>query len=306
MDYQELARSRDLTAAERGNVRALSRLINQLGPMAHVMRGFLPADGSIPDRNTLRELTRSIRLLAPHLFQESVGFPAPRQIPGGPRRLRGRAAPSTPGQHTLRELTRSIREILPEQSPETLGQRPLRSAPRRPFAFTGDPDAPEYRGEMLGVQSSNVHSIGFRWNDAAPNRGTLMVRFLHKVKGQPAGAGSLYEYSGVHPSVFDTMRSAASKGKFVWDRLRIRGTVSGHRYWYALRQLHSSGYVPRKAVRYGDREYFVGRQVTGTNTRTGRTRTLTSALPDQFAQQVRSVQIVPGGRRVPLMQRGGR
>lgn len=287
-NFRQFEERRDLSAAEQGNLRALGRLINTLGPLSGVLQAFLPAGTGIPDAATIRQLTRAIRQLRPDLgmwADESIGWPAPHQIPGGPRRLRGLRAQ-------------------PEQAPETLGARPLRAAPRRtPFGFRGNPDAPEYRGQMIAVTSSNVHSIGFEWNDRNPSQGTLLVRFLHKEKGGSAEAGARYAYNGVHPSVFDSMRRAASKGKFVWDRLRVRGTVSGHRYQYRLEQAHKSGYVPRRAVRYGDREYFVGRQVTGTNTVTGQSRTLTSGRPDQFVRKISSVAIVPGGRRIPLVQR---
>jgi hypothetical protein len=43
--------------------------------------------------------------------------------------------------------------------------------------------------------------------------------------------------------------SAPSKGGWVWDHLRIRGTVSGHQKDYELAGI-VGGYVPRKAT-YG-------------------------------------------------------
>jgi hypothetical protein len=284
-NFREFEERRDLTAAEQGNLRALNRLVNRLGPLGDVVKALLPPGDTIPERAVIRKLARQIRRLKPDLWSEGEGWPAPPQIPGGPRRLRGLRAQ-------------------PEQQPETLGARPLRSAPRRKlFGFKGDPDAPEYRGLMIKVQSSNVHSIGFEWNDANPSKGTLLVRYLHREKGGSAEAGARYSYHGTHPSLFDSMRKADSKGKFVWDRLRVRGTVSGHRYHYALDQIHRTGYVPRQAVRYGNREYFVGRSINATNTKTGRSRTFTSGHPDAFARQVKSVQILPGGRRIPLVQR---
>jgi len=283
-NFRAFEEQRDLTAAEQGSMRALNRLIHTLGPMGNLISGFLPQNNEIPDRAAIRAITRAIRWKLGDAFSEGIGFPAPAQIPGGPRRLRG-----LPAQ--------------PQQSPETMGARPLRAAPRRrAFGFNGDPDAPEYHGVMIPVASTNVHSIGFEWNDANPSKGTLLVRFWHK-SGGTAEPGARYAYHGVHPAVFDSMRAASSKGKFVWDRLRVRGTVSGHRYQFDLNQVHRSGYVPRRAARYGDREYFVGRQINATNTRTGQSRTFTSGHPDQFVRQVKSVQIMPGGRRIPLVQR---
>lgn len=149
------------------------------------------------------------------------------------------------------------------------------------------PDDPMITGEMIQVESSNVHSIGFDW-DGNSQHGTLKIRFLQSDRRQGRkgqAAGPLYEYENVHPYVFESMRTADSKGSFVWDRIRIRGTVSGHRYRYKLVGI-SQGYVPRQAKAYGQggnrKEYFIGRQVNGRNVRTGEQRTFTSALPDRL------------------------
>lgn len=203
---------------------------------------------------------------------------------------RGRTAP--------RQLLRP--EAYPQVQPrEQQAERPER---RRPvFGWRGDPDDPVYRGEMIAVQSSNVHSIGFQFNDANPSKGTLLVRYLQGKVGQKV-AGPLYEYYDVHPAVFDSFRKAASKGKFVWDRLRVRGSVSGHRKQYKLAGIRG-GYVPRQAKRYGDNEYFVTRSVTAQNAATGERRTFQSGLPDRPVRRIRSLQLLPNGRRVPLVQR---
>lgn len=119
--------------------------------------------------------------------------------------------------------------------------------------------------EMILVESSNVYAIGYRWNEQSPSKGTLLVRYWEKEKGRKTGPGATYAYADVHPQVFEAFRMAASKGKFVWDRLRIRGTVTGHQFAYRLVGLGRSGYVPRQATRYGNREYFIGRSVTSTS-----------------------------------------
>lgn len=69
-------------------------------------------------------------------------------------------------------------------------------------------------------------------------------------------AGATYAYgsrkSPIPRSVFLAMKSLPSKGGFVWDRLRIRGTISGHRVPYTLAAVPDEGdntYVPRKAAR---------------------------------------------------------
>jgi len=204
---------------------------------------------------------------------------------------RGRTAP--------RQLLRP--EAYPQVEPrkEPPAERPERR--RLAFGWHGNPDDPVYRGQMIVVESSNVHSIGYQFNDASPSKGTLLVRYLQGQKGSKY-AGPLYEYYDVHPAVFDTFQKSASKGRFVWDRLRVRGSVSGHRKQYRLVGI-SRGYVPRQAKRYGDNEYFVQRAMTARNTKTGETRRFESSLPDRPVRRVSSLQLLPGGRRIPLVQR---
>ena len=123
---------------------------------------------------------------------------------------------------------------------------------------------PLLTGEMIRVQSSNVHSIGYGWNGANPKAGTLKVRYLAKQRGAPAsGRGALYFYYDVPPQMFIAFQKAQSKGRWVWDHLRIRGTVSGHQKRYQLASIDSTGYVPRKAVRIGNEEWYLRRTVTG-------------------------------------------
>lgn len=136
-------------------------------------------------------------------------------------------------------------------------------------------DDPLLTGKMIPVVSSNVHSIGFDINPHNAQIGTLKVRFLMAV-GQGKVAGALYDYYHVPTAVFQNFRRAASKGKFVWDKLRIRGTVSGHRFDYKLTGI-SRGYVPRKATYSPQGEYFTKRTFLGENTRTGERRLFHSA-----------------------------
>ncbi len=85
----------------------------------------------------------------------------------------------------------------------------------------------------------------------------------HPLRGGP---GSLYRYANVTPEEFLTLLAANSKGDWVWDHLRIRGTWSGHQKDYELVGVEG-GYVPRKAtVRRNPQnkqleEWFVPRRV---------------------------------------------
>ena len=47
--------------------------------------------------------------------------------------------------------------------------------------------------------------------------------------------------------LYSSILDANSKGEWVWDHLRVRGTHSGHQKDYALVGI-ASGYVPRKAT----------------------------------------------------------
>lgn len=149
---------------------------------------------------------------------------------------------------------------------------------------------PIVTGEMIDVVSSNVHSIGYDWNWDEPNKGTLKVRFLAKRKNRARVRGPLYFYFNVHPEVFMAFQHASSKGKFVWDRLRVRGTVSGSRFHYELEDLGATGYVPRKATRLGPNEHFLQRQFTDAS---GRTHT--SQLEDEFVQRIGANRHGPQG-----------
>lgn len=158
-----------------------------------------------------------------------------------------------------------------------------------------DPDDPLFSGEMVPVESSNVHSIGFIFNPQNPSKGTLKVRFLQQSKSKNRKvAGPLYFYYDVHPLVFQAFRNAGSPGGFVWDRLRVRGTVSGHRFHYELKGI-AEGYVPRKATRYGNEEYFIGRRATFRNQQTGELRMFESELPDVHVQTLMPPRFGPQG-----------
>lgn len=143
------------------------------------------------------------------------------------------------------------------------------------------------------VGSSNVYAFGYdertltlrvQYLGATINRDALTGRGhrgKRRVRGQLGatvlstrrGPGPLYDYHGVPKRVFQRMQAAGSKGKFVWDSLRIRGTAYGHRFDYELvaagtvdvvipsfdergrrvagRKVGHVTYVPRKAAAQG-------------------------------------------------------
>lgn len=143
------------------------------------------------------------------------------------------------------------------------------------------PDDPVLTGVMIAVQSSNVHSIGFRFNLDYPLKSKLIIRYKQKDRrssGSGTVGGPTYEYDGVHPDWFEDLQNAGSKGKWVWDRLRIRGSVAGHQFPYNLTRA-AQGYLPRRAIVSSGVQHFRRRQRTAVYS-DGRTETLTSPLPN--------------------------
>jgi hypothetical protein len=139
---------------------------------------------------------------------------------------------------------------------------------------------PIVTAEMVPVDSSNIYSIGYD-NDSH----TLMVRFVgrHGHKDNSRRPGSIYAYFHVPARRFLQFLDASSKGKWLWDNVRIRGTISGHRYDYALVGIEA-GYVPRKATLTPLGEAYIQRQVW-----TDKSRLISSPLPEQLVRPLAPV-----------------
>lgn len=137
---------------------------------------------------------------------------------------------------------------------------------------------PIVTGDMQTTpDSSNVHSFGYDVDNWF-----LYVRFKAAAqrgqKERPQAPGSLYQYANVPPKVFLGMLRASSKGTYIWDNIRIRGTYSGHRFDYTLVGI-SGNYVPRKATLSAEGEVFLRREV-----RTLGGNTLRSSRPNQLVR----------------------
>lgn len=252
-----------------------NELMRGLGPLGPIVGALLRPSQQALTNNIDRELKAAMDLLNQFGYEVTP----PTQRTGSETGL------STPPSTTSR-VAPPMTPTQPLSTPgERVGEQPAIEAGTSNYV-TKVVDGRRYRirrddpiltGQMIKVKSSNVHSIGYIWKDSDPARGTLQVRFLDHRKGRGANrAGAGYQYFEVHPKVFVAFTTAASKGKFVWDRLRIRGTVSGHQYRYSIATLASDGYVPRKARRIGDQEYFLRRQVKGQNG-----KVYQSALPER-------------------------
>lgn len=161
-------------------------------------------------------------------------------------------------------------------------------------------------------QSSNVFSFGFdnqshslfvRFKDAPKDTGKsaggFKITAVHGASGagRPHQPGALYLYHNVPARLFLTFLDASSKGGWVWDKLRIRGTVSGHRFDYALVGVQG-GYVPRKATLTPQGEAYIPRTIF-----TDKGNSLSSSLPEQLVRPLQPIGRPPNDGRGGL---GGR
>jgi hypothetical protein len=127
-------------------------------------------------------------------------------------------------------------------------------------------DHPIVTGQPVKAQSSNVYAY---WYDYDKRR--LYIQFW-ETNNKSQSPGPTYWYESVTTEQFISLYKADSKGTWIWDNIRVRGTVSSHRgLTYKLAAVGASGYVPRKAEftngSSGKGEYFIKRRVNvrGTN-----------------------------------------
>lgn len=185
---------------------------------------------------------------------------------------------------SARQIADAIRQLARQRG--TRAAPPVRRPPQRQKPNLPPPKPVRGAGggpsqiQMHRVSSSNVYAIGYHAQTQ-----TLAVRYQAPVIGKQNGQykivakankpGPLYYYSGVPKRLWDSFASAGSKGTWVWDNLRIRGSIAGHQYDYRLvaGSLAPDGerimYVPRKATEAG----YNPRQITQGGLRVG------SALP---------------------------
>jgi hypothetical protein len=242
------------------------------GPLGDVVQALLRPQGK-PLGTPEQELTALLNLAA-ELIQS---FGGKAQLPEW--------AQSIAQQRAADREARNRAETMPEEFGYRMTEPRGRNVTSIP-APDRERRVPASDDEMILVNSSNVYAIGYRVDEQNPAKGTLLVRYWSKENGLKTGPGPTYAYFNVPRQVFEAFRLAASKGKFVWDRIRIRGTVSGHKFAYRLVGLGPNGYVPRQATRYGDKEYFIGRTVTSMSGQKYR-----STKPDQLVRRLNSRQL---------------
>lgn len=285
--------AREVERYARGDMRTLlNQFLGELGPAGTLIKALTGAQGR-------GEVDKLVSIL------QAFGYEV---LPPPHARKRGEAVTDR-GIAAAQELLESMgarvtwpdRESEPWEAPRRLpfgipiqderGRArenvtlPMADGPAQRFGL----QHPIVTGEMVPAKSSNVHSFGYDIESTY-----LYVRYLGYIRGAKgpdggvlrAGPGSLYRYRDVTPEEFLTLYAANSKGHWVWDHLRIRGTWSGHQKDYELVGVEG-GYVPRKAtVRKnpltGDiEEWFVQRRVRGLDG-----RWMTSALGSEPAGPV--------------------
>ena len=99
---------------------------------------------------------------------------------------------------------------------------------------------------------AGIHSTGYD-----TGTGSLYVRYLTDDTREP---GAIYRYAGVKPGEYLDLVDSPEPIDWIWDNLRVRGTVSGHTRDYELVGIGLGG-VPRKAVLREDGEWYVPRNV---------------------------------------------
>lgn len=152
--------------------------------------------------------------------------------------------------------------------------------------YINDARVPRLGPRHTTPQSSNVHSFQYDFATATlyvqykapminPNAVTnyrdagglmSMAGDMGKtVMGKTNSPGALYAYFNVPIKIYKKMIAAESAGKAVWDMLRVRGSIWGHQFRYALvagaevpgENGELATYVPRKVVSGGYRSRSV-------------------------------------------------
>jgi len=261
-------------ALDQGSRQGLDALYRQLGPVGQILKSLLEspqakAPGVRADVQAAMDLLRSFG-------HETI----PPKGTAGPARERG-----------LQAAMQALSEEGLLGGPETRGMPPAMPEEQATDAIMlPEEEGPTSRNDMIQAfeneirtpGSSNVY--GFSFQRESRTRGILYVTYQapilrgsritkgpkHGIPGAISGSrgayarggsgkpGAMYGYYNVPVSVYQGMKNAASAGKFVWDKLRVRGTIEGHQYQYNLVDAATivqndvtGEYIPRKATKRG-------------------------------------------------------
>ena len=138
------------------------------------------------------------------------------------------------------------------------GKKPPAAPPEAP-PEPPSPPTPEnedwlFSGSWVYLASSNVHAARYLWDEKI-----LELQF----KGHSDQGGYYYQYFNVPQMLAGTILSTASPGRWVWDHLRVRGTVTGYQYDYV--RLTGFAGVSRTATKVGLLPEDVAQKRTGGN-----------------------------------------
>lgn len=207
----------------------------------------------------------------------------------------------------------NVKGVKPGRLPGGVPDVTTKGEPRR-FVDLQDPidgnsrrlrvNHPAVTGDFVRTSnSSTVYEIGYDITSRPP---TLYVRFYETRKGggKSKSPGPLYQYLNVSLNEFlslykvrnkghkttgtehleETIGGDASPGTWIWDHLRIRGTVSGHHKSYELVGVMGD-YVPRQAKLYPSGERYETRTVMNVTTGKRMTSTLEPGPADSLVSR---------------------
>ena len=114
----------------------------------------------------------------------------------------------------------------------------------------GDPQKATGHGDFLhGGEYSTFSSSNVRGASYDPENNFLEIGYKN---------GGRYGYHDVNRGEAKSFYDAASKGKWVWDHLRLRGTVFGYQKAYTYLGGKSQGYTPKYAMSSRHKELHRG------------------------------------------------
>jgi len=280
-DMRSLVRQVEVYSRSGGvSKRLLNGFLDALGPAGNLVRAIIkPGKGR--NKGLAGELQRATQFLEAHghVVIPPKGSPTVGRVGRGINGL-------------VNWLESQGQRLEPEQEPKAkkeskfpfgISETTRKGTPRRYVDLPGPGKStrlpanhPAVTGDFVKVDSSNVHSWAYDADNAY-----LYVRFLAAAAhGEPRTApGPLYRYRDIGPEMAKALHDAPSKGSWIWDELRVRGTIAGYQKPYALVGV-MGGYVPRQAtLMAGGEEWFKRRQL-----HMGGGKWLTSSKPDQFVQ----------------------
>lgn len=293
--------SRYFRGGRRGKFNVLSGFGQVLSVVADLLRGV-----GVPGA---ADIEQALDVMAESGLTPPSGSPrGGRSAPSGGYSHGERAWPVPPTPATRSQRGYRVappRTAAPPPGPATTGRQP--PARRPPPDLAAEDDWPEehlvdtrvvsapLEAVMSGKdplvwtetpQSSNVYSFAFDRDE-----GILYVTFKapSKERPRPQVTGPTYAYGSkarpIPPRLFESLARASSKGRWVWDHLRVRGSRWRHQVPYILAYggFDASGeqYIPRKATARGFRVRTVPVVGQGRRGAAGR-----SNLPEQIFSSI--------------------